>query len=64
MLTEKNIKLVAMILVLAGALNWGAIALAKTNVVEKLVGAKNSNIVYIVVAAAAIYIALQKETFA
>lgn len=56
MLTPANLKLIATILVIAGALNWLAIGIQNTNYVAQLTG-QNSNYVYIAVGAAGIYLA-------
>lgn len=56
MLTPANFKLIATILVIAGALNWLAIGVQNTNLVAQLAG-PNSNYVYIAVGAAGIYLA-------
>jgi uncharacterized membrane protein YuzA (DUF378 family) len=56
MLTPANFKLIATILVIAGALNWLAIGVQNTNFVAQLAG-PNSNYVYIAVGAAGIYLA-------
>lgn len=56
MLTPANLKLIATILVIAGALNWLAIGVQNTNLVAQFAG-QNSNYVYIAVGAAGIYLA-------
>lgn len=56
MLTQANLKLVATILVIAGALNWLGLALQNTNYVAQLAG-ENSKFVYIAVGAAGVYLA-------
>jgi uncharacterized membrane protein YuzA (DUF378 family) len=55
MLTKSNLKLVATILVIAGALNWLGVGLQNTNYVNKLVG-ESANYVFIAVGLAGIYL--------
>lgn len=56
MLTQANLKLIATILVIVGALNWLAIGLQNTNYVSRLTG-QTSSYVYVAVGAAGIYLA-------
>lgn len=56
MFDEKMINQIAFALVLAGALNWGSVALAKTNAVEALLGKEYAVYVYYLVAASAVYL--------
>jgi uncharacterized membrane protein YuzA (DUF378 family) len=56
MFTQANLKLVATILVIAGALNWLSIGTQNPNFVGQLAGS-NANYVYIAVGAAGVYLA-------
>lgn len=56
MLNQATLKLVATILVIAGALNWLSIGTQNPNFVSQLAG-QNANYVYIAVGAAGIYLA-------
>jgi uncharacterized membrane protein YuzA (DUF378 family) len=65
MKAEKILCMIALILVIIGAVNWGASAL-KFNLVSKTVGSgdennknKYENAVYILVALAGVYVAVQ-----
>jgi len=53
----KKANVVALVLVIIGGLNWGAIGVMKLNVVTKLVGEETiaARAIYIVVGLAAIY---------
>jgi uncharacterized protein len=57
----KAIDLVAAILVIVGAVNWGLVGAAHTDLVALLFGAGSimSSIVYVVVGLAGLYLALQ-----
>jgi uncharacterized membrane protein YuzA (DUF378 family) len=55
MLSQANLKLIATILVIAGAFNWLVIGLQNANIVSKLAG-QYSNYVYIAVGVAGIYL--------
>jgi uncharacterized membrane protein YuzA (DUF378 family) len=52
------INMIAQILVLAGALNWGLIAVTKVNAVETLVPRAYQQITYKAIGLAALYIIL------
>jgi uncharacterized membrane protein YuzA (DUF378 family) len=56
MFTQANLKLVATILVIAGALNWLSIGTQNANFVGQLTGS-NANYVYIAVGIAGVYLA-------
>lgn len=56
MLTESNFKLVATILVIAGAINWLGVGLQNTDYVSKLVG-DYAKFVFIAVGLAGLYLA-------
>lgn len=64
MFDNKLIKQIALVLVFAGALNWGAVGVAKTDLVQLLVGPQIATYVYILVAAAALYLLLKENLFA
>jgi len=58
MKTQQIVYLVALVLVIVGALNWGVVAVNKDmNLVEMSVGADNAPYVYYIVAVAALYVA-------
>lgn len=55
----KLVKMVAFILTVLGALNWGLVGLLNFNLVESLVGGFGlTQITYILVGASAVYVAL------
>jgi uncharacterized membrane protein YuzA (DUF378 family) len=54
------VNMIAQILVLVGALNWGLIAYANTNAVETLVPKAYQKTVYMAVGVAALYIILMR----
>jgi uncharacterized membrane protein YuzA (DUF378 family) len=56
MLNQATLKLIATILVIVGSLNWLVIGIQRTNLVAQIAG-PNSNLVYIAVGAAGIYLA-------
>jgi uncharacterized membrane protein YuzA (DUF378 family) len=53
---------IAMLLVIIGALNWGLVGGLNINLVEKVTGnrAQYNKLVYILVGAAAVYVAINK----
>ncbi len=53
----------AMILIIIGALNWGAIGAFDTNLVEKFIPTDYQKLIYILVAAAAIYLMMDRNTY-
>ncbi|MFC1568412.1 DUF378 domain-containing protein [Candidatus Margulisiibacteriota bacterium] len=57
----KTVNLIALILVIVGALNWGLVGLLSFDLVAALFGAMStlSRIVYSLVGIAAVYIAVQ-----
>jgi uncharacterized membrane protein YuzA (DUF378 family) len=57
-MNEKMIHMVAFVLVVVGALNWGLVGLLGWNLVETLFGDGTmlTNLVYILVGASAVYI--------
>jgi hypothetical protein len=57
---KKLLHVVAFALVLVGALNWGLVGLLKLNLVEAIfgMGTMLTNVVYLLVGASAVYIAL------
>ena len=57
---KKLLHVVAFALVLVGALNWGLVGLLKLNLVEAIFGMDTmlTNVVYLLVGASAVYIAL------
>ncbi len=58
MKTQQIIYVIALVLVLVGALNWGLVAMDSSyNVVEMSVGSDNAKYVYYVVGAAALFVA-------
>lgn len=59
----KHLHMLAIILVLIGAINWGFVALFQIDLVKKLFPKCLQFIVYILVALAAIYLAVQRDTY-
>jgi len=57
-MNEKMIHMVAFVLVVVGALNWGLVGLLGWNLVETLLGMDSmlTNLVYVLVGASAVYI--------
>ncbi len=60
---EKHFYMIAMILVLIGALNWGFIALFQLDLVKKIFPKCMQTIVYILVALSAVYLAIQRDAY-
>lgn len=59
----KMLHVAAFTLVVIGALNWGLVGLFNYNLVESLAGGLGlTNVVYILVGASAVYIALKHKT--
>lgn len=55
----KALNLAALVLTVVGALNWGLVGLLNYNLVESLLGGLGlTNIVYILVGASAVYVAM------
>jgi uncharacterized membrane protein YuzA (DUF378 family) len=66
MCMQKKIFMVAMVLVLVGALNWGVIGTTNINLVEKLselIKIDISKFIYIAVGLSALYLMLQRDTY-
>lgn len=55
--------MLAIILVLIGAINWGFIALFQIDLVKKLFPRCTQTLIYILVAIAAVYLAIQRDTY-
>ena len=55
--------IVAMLIVVVGALNWGILGLTGRNVVATLFGQFGARLIYIVVGLAALYVAFQRDTY-
>lgn len=64
MFDAKLLRQIALALVFAGALNWAAVGVAKTDLVQLVVGANFAQYVYILVGAAAVYLLLRENLFA
>ena len=60
---SKHLHMIAIILVLIGAINWGSVALFQLDLVKKLFPKCLQFVVYILVAIAAVYLAVQRDTY-
>jgi uncharacterized membrane protein YuzA (DUF378 family) len=60
---KKHLHLFCMILVLIGSINWGLIGLFNFNLVKFLFPKLLENIVYILVAVSAVYLAIQRDSY-
>jgi uncharacterized membrane protein YuzA (DUF378 family) len=63
--TSKLLHKLAVVLLVIGALNWGFIGVARTNLVERLLGKSSalSRLVYILVGVAALSVAFDRDTY-
>jgi uncharacterized membrane protein YuzA (DUF378 family) len=63
--TSKLLHKLAVVLLVIGALNWGFIGIARTNLVERLLGKGSglSRLVYILVGVAALTVAFDRDTY-
>ena len=55
--------LIAMAVVVVGALNWGVIGITGKNVIQSLIGTTGARLIYILVGLCALYIAFQRATY-
>lgn len=64
MTSTKTLHMVAFLLVLVGALNWGLVALFSFNLVTALVGSMPGveNVVYILVGLSAVYVGITHKS--
>jgi uncharacterized membrane protein YuzA (DUF378 family) len=60
---KKHLHMISIILVLIGALNWGFVALFNFDFVKFLFPKFLKNIVYLIVAIAALYLIIQRDTY-
>lgn len=63
MMLQARLYILVVTLVLVGGLNWGIIGLTKVNPVNKLLGSKADRVVYVAVGLAALYLAMQRDTY-
>ena len=54
-MNAKTIQMVAFLLVVVGALNWGLVGLLNMNLVETIAGSSIARIVYILVGVSGVY---------
>lgn len=57
------IHLVAIVVVLVGAVNWGVIGVTGKNYLQMLLGLTGARLVYVIVGLCALYVGLQRETY-
>jgi uncharacterized membrane protein YuzA (DUF378 family) len=64
--TKYTLRMIAMLLVIVGALNWGAISIFNLNLVEKAIPIQYQeyrNYVYLFVGLAAVYLGIERNTY-